>query len=234
MSEEPQDEKPLQEEAMTVAVEQAAAAVPTRPTNSEIKDARHRAEEMLRDPEVRAGMKDMQNLALAIGLPAARIMLCHLVEASGAVGPAKAGLLRIVERISPITEPGCMRVDFFNQETKKGDVVYLELDECDKNHDLDSQLGKLKPHVEAGKWSLILNHLSVLILHGRSVFSKVATENSHLMGEIKRGLPEKHKDVDLRTLTVDRRNTTLYVLEDLPRRIGIFVRQERDEKTHRQ
>lgn len=216
---------------MALAAETAAAAVPERPSATEIKTARAKAEQLVADQDSRAGMKDLQNLTQAIGLPAARVLLRQLLDAGDTKSTLRSNLLSLIQAISPITEPGCMKVDFFNMETKVADTVYLELDECDKTHDLDSQLNKLKPHVGPDKWPTILHHLSVLVGIGRSVFAAVAHTNEQLMRELHTHLPEIHRKTDLRHLTVDRLNTTLYLIDTLPKRVGIFIRRKGDEKT---
>jgi hypothetical protein len=223
-----QKEEMTRESAMAMAVEAAAASVPARPSESEIKSAVSQAERMLKESDMAAGLKDMQNLTLAIGLPAARVALRQLVDAGNAEGVTKTAMMRIIDRISPITEPGCIQIDFYHKERKAMDTVYLELDSCDRGHDLDSQLGKIKPHVDPTKWTGILQHLSVLIGIGRSVYAKLAHENEHLIHEIRRHLPERDAQVELRTMTADRTNTTLYLIDHLPKRVGIYVRRKGD------
>jgi hypothetical protein len=211
--------------AMSAAVEAAADSALVRPSDDELKDARHKAEALVADPSAAAGMKDLQNLTLAIGLPTARAALRQLVEAGSAGGAEKDGMLKAIERIPPlITEPGCMQVDFYNTDSKEMSTVYLELDVCNSNHDLGAEMDKLKRLIDKSKWGELLKHFSVLIAIGRSVFAKLARENADLISEIRSYLPENERQIDLQTLSVDMSNTTLFVLRRLPRRVGIFVR----------
>lgn len=211
---------------MDAAVEQAAGALGARPDDAEVKAARAKAEQLLADPGMAAGMKDLQNFALAVGLGTARAALRQLIAAGTASEAKKNALFKAADAISPITEPGCQRIDYQDLATGLRRTKYLELDVCDANHDLNAQLDPLKAAIGDEKWPGVLKHLSVLVGIGRSVYTKFAHENPSLMAEIRQWLPEKDKEQDLLTLLVDTTNTTLYVLKHLPRRVGIFAREE--------
>jgi hypothetical protein len=189
-----------------------------------IAAARARAGEMLRGmtAEDEAGMKDLHNLTLSIGLPATRATFQFMVAAAGLRGAAKKSAMRAIAGLSPVTEIGCMKVDYFNRATGAPDTAYLVLDRCPRDHDLGAQLDKLKVLVPDEKWPEVIQSLSMMLHIGRSVYSHTSREQIGLIRTI-RGAEASDPCAEYLDLKVDRANTTLYLEADWPERVGIHV-----------
>jgi hypothetical protein len=137
-------------------------------------------------------------------------------------GADKADLMRLVAEISPVTEAGCLRVDFHNRATNAPDVAFLRLDQCPRTHGFGAQLDKLRPLIGEPRWPEVLRHLSALITMGVGVYSDVVSRNQPLIRRIY-GLDAEADCRKYATLTLDRANTTLYIDAEWPNRIGLFV-----------
>jgi len=190
-----------------------------------IAEARARASAMLTTmtSDDEAGLKDLQNLTLSMGLPSTRSMFQSMIENSKLRGVAKKDAIRAVADFSPVTESGCMKVDFFNQVLGAPDIAYLVLHKCPRDHNLEAQLNKLKPHVLAEKWAEVTRSLSMLIYIGRSVYGQIARANLGLIRDI-HGAAADDPCTEYLDLKVDVENTTLYLDASWPSRIGIYIR----------
>jgi hypothetical protein len=175
------------------------------------------------DSEDAEGLKNLQDLTTSIGLPAARESFEAMLDANRVNPKLRAEALREIKAFSPISEIGCMQVDFFNMITAAPGTAYLVLDKCPANHDLGAELKKLKSIVDAEKWVEVIKHLSMMVYLGRTVYSKIAEANRPLLRRIF-GRDAQHDCADLMALGVDSRNTTLFVNPRWPVRVGIFVR----------
>ena len=178
----------------------------------------------------REGLQSLQNLTLSMGLPAARASFKFMLDAAPSTSPQrdkviKKEALKEIEDFSPITEVGCMQIDFFNNETRRPDRAYLLLDECSRDHNLTAELIKLRRVVDEDKWLEVVKHMSMLVHLGRSVYSQVASQHKPLIRRIF-NRPADHDCADMLQLGVDSRNTTLFVDPKWPRRIGIFMKME--------
>lgn len=175
------------------------------------------------DASDREGLIHMQNLTLSMGLHTARACFRAMLDANAVAGAARAAAEQEITAFSPVTEVGCMRVDFFNMLTAGPDTAYLVLEQCPPNHNLSAQLHKLHRLVDSEKWIEVLKHLSMLVHLGRSVFNQIAQQNLPLLRRIyKRGAGDAC--ADLLHLGVDSRNTTLFVDPRWPVRVGVFVK----------
>ena len=165
-----------------------------------------------------AGLRDMRNLSLAIGLPAPRILFDAMVEASRGTNGEKEAWRRELGQMSEVTETGCIRIDFSGEAAP----AYLVLDACGPDHDLTAQLDKIYSRIPAGRRKEILKHLSVLVHLGRAAYALMATKVRPVLAQIgeKTGGPASPPHA----LHVDFANTTLYVPHIGGRRVGIFVR----------
>jgi hypothetical protein len=214
------------EDAMDVATRAAIrTAGGEAPSAEVVADARARASEMLTtmSSDDEAGLKDLQNLTLSMGLPSTRSMFQFMIENSKLRGVAKKDAIQAVADFSPVSESGCMKVDFFNQARGAPDIAYLVLHKCPRDHDLEAQLNKLKPHVLAEKWAEVTRSLSMLIYIGRSVYGQIARANLGLIRDI-HGAAADDPCTDYLDLKVDVENTTLYLDASWPSRIGIYIR----------
>ena len=63
-----------------------------------------------------AGLRDMRNLSLSIGLPVPRILFDAMVEASRGTDGEKEAWRRELGQMSEVTETGC-RIDFSRRPT---------------------------------------------------------------------------------------------------------------------
>jgi hypothetical protein len=209
----------------------AATAEATAPATAEATapedeaSLRARAEQFaqtLRREDVE-GLKDIQNHMISMGLPATRALLRQFVEHSTAAGsPEQTRALKAVADLSPVTEVGCMRVDFHDRIANCGNTAYITLEECPRDHDLGAQLGKLQSRCAEAKWPEVLTHLSRLVFFGRSVYAQSARALQPELGAAFVRYPG---------VQVDAANTTLYLEEAWPRRAGIFVRLRDEIKT---
>ena len=214
------------EDAMDVATRAAIrSAGGEAPSADVVAEARARASELLTtmSSNDEAGLKDLQNLTLSMGLPSTRSMFQCMIENSNLRGVAKKDAIRAVADFSPVSESGCTTVDFFNQVSGAPDIAYLVLHKCPRDHNLEAQLNKLKPHVLAEKWAEVTRSLSMLIYIGRSVYGQIARANLGLIRDI-HGAAADDPCTDYLDLKVDVENTTLYLDASWPSRIGIYVR----------
>lgn len=213
------------DDAIDAAVRSTSVPGQEVPSAETIAAARARATEMLRglSGEDEAGLKDLQNLTLSMGLPATRATFQYMIKAANLRGAAKTDALRAVAEFSPVTEVGCMKVDFFNQTTGAPDIAYLVFDKCQRLHNLGAQLDKLKAHVSDEKWPEVIRSLSMLIHIGRSVYGQTARKHLDLIRRI-HGSAADDPCTKYLDLQVDRENTTLFLEPSWPGRIGIFVR----------
>jgi hypothetical protein len=171
------------------------------------------------------GLVDLQNLSLTMGLPAARATFSAMAGAAQLNGKKKTKIHNKIQNISPLTEVGCFKVDFRDKATGEARVLYMVLEECPPDHDLDAEFGKLKPHVTEEKWGEVCKHLSMLVYLARKTYEDVAKNNIELIREIF-GLPSSDPCTEYLNYSVDLRNTTLFIKPDWPVRIGIFIRQD--------
>ena len=189
------------------------------------EEVRARADKLISTitPEDRAGLKDLQKLTLTMGLPAARIIFQYMIAAANLHGNAKKDAMAAVAKFSPLTEVGCMKVDFFNRGSGAPEIAYLVLGKCAKLHNLGEQLDKLKPHVSDAKWPEVIRSLSMLVHIGRSVYGQIARNHIDLIRRINGRAPDD-PCAEFIDLQVDRENTTLFINDGWPRRVGIFIR----------
>jgi hypothetical protein len=175
------------------------------------------------------GVKDLKNLTLSMGLHAMRESLNIMVEEFAPENNI-AEIMQGIKDISPVTEIGCMQVDFFNNTTGAPDKVYIVLDRCPRDHDLDAQFARLKPHVSADKWTEVCKSFSMLIFIGRSVYSQESRKNIKLIQKII-GVSDdsgEHMENVSQYLDykIDPANTTLCLDNTWSHRIGIYIRDE--------
>ncbi len=175
------------------------------------------------------GLMDLQNLSLSMGLPAARATFMAMVEAANLKGKKKTKICNMIRSLSPVTEIGCMQVDFCDKNTGAARVLYMVLEECPRDHDFGAELNKLQPHTTEEKWSEVLKHLSMLVYLGRKTYGDIAKNNVGVIREIF-GLPDSDLCTEYLQYQVDPANTTLYVKPDWPVRIGIFIRDAPNER----
>jgi len=132
---------------------------------------------------------------------------------------------REIAAFSPVTEVGCIQVDYFDRLTGRSAVARVLLDECPRDHDLGAEIPKLRPRVDDEKWVEVVKHISMLVHLGRSVYAQVAERSKPLIRRIY-GRRADHACADEMKLGVDSRNTTLFVDPRWPVRIGIFIHAE--------
>jgi len=220
------------EDSMNSAVKAAIHSISggsSAPSTEIVAEARARATDMLNSmpDEDGAGLRDLQNLTLSMGIPATCATFQYMIKAAKLRGAAKKNALRAIADFSPITEVGCMKVDFFNRSTGEPDIAYLVLDRCPRDHDLGAQLDRLKVHTLDEKWPDVIRSLSMLIYIGRSVYSQTARKHLDLIRQINSS-PADDPCTKYLDLQIDRENTTLFLEPGWPDRIGIFVRLSAD------
>lgn len=151
----------------------------------------------------------IKNIAAAIGYEPSRELLRLEALRVGILDPQ----IRTVEGIEGL---GCLTIRFKDGSGAE-EIAYLVLDICDRDHDLTAQFDLLRPRVSEEQWMTILKHMSFLIGMGRRVFSLLAASHPEIISAVRGN--------DDTTLHVDPTNTTLYMTESFPKRIGIFIRK---------
>ena len=224
------NEAAAMDEAVAAAVRSSTLPGQEAPSAETVMAARDKAQELLRNNM--EGLKDLQNLTLSMGLPSTRAIFRDMIRGAGLRGIAKDDAMKAVVDFSPVTEVGCLKVDFHNRKTGKGDVAYLLLDQCPRTHNVGKQLDKLKPLVAEAKWPEVLQQLGSLIFMGRSVYGQVARKHLDLIRKIK-GLPADDPCTAFLDLQVDMATSTLFVNPDSPNRVGIYIRLESEVKTEK-
>ena len=172
--------------------------------------------------EDREGLRSLQNLTLSMGLPTARACFRAMLEANSASAAVRAWATREIAAFSPVTEVGCMQVDYFDKTAGRPATAHLVLDECPRDHDLGAQLARLRSRVNEEKWVEVIKHVSMLVHLGRSIYAQIAERSKPLIRRIY-GRPADHDCAAEMQLGVDSRNTTLFVDPRWPTRVGIFV-----------
>ena len=205
------------EAAISAAVQSSVMPGDDMPTPEAIAEARLKAEQMINN-EDSEGLRHLHNLTLSMGLPATRDLYHQMLAASGLRGKEKKLVERRITDFSPVTEIGCMRIDFHDKLTNTANVAHVRLGECPKNYDLSTQLDKLRGRVAEEKWTEVLRCLSTMIHLGRSVYAKISQDNKDLLRIL---APDRY--IEFAELKVDRDNTTLYLDSDWPNRVGIFI-----------
>lgn len=176
----------------------------------------------------REGLHDLHNLTLSMGLPATRAALRQLLRARPRRQRTPA-LWEAIKAVSPVSEVGCMRVEFVHQLTGVPVVAFLTLDACPAAHDLGRELEKLKPITPAAKWSELLRSMSTLVFIGRAVYSRTSREHIGLVRQLA-GLGAEDPCAGLLDLQIDTKNTTLYLNAAWPERVGLYVSFEGDPR----
>jgi len=173
------------------------------------------------------GLQSLHNLTLSIGIPITKKILHYLIDFSKMEKSEKISAYAFVASLSPITEIGCMKIEYKSVlETQTSDLKtkYMLFDECAKDYDLGGELDKIKNEIAVEKWPEVLHHASMLVFYCRIVYSKLVREN---LEQIKKWFRrEDGADCeDLFILKVDPVNTTLYceALVEYPKRVGIRV-----------
>lgn len=200
-------------------------------TAEEIQNVQDRARELASKmtPDDVEGLRDLQNLTLAMALPAVREIFKQMIAKARLGNESAAEAYKEVEAFSPITEFGCMRVDFHNKTTNRPDIAYLSLKKCKADYNFDQEINKLRKLVAEDKWPNVLTHLSMLVYIGRSVYGQISRLHAPLLRRIFR-LPAADPCTNYIDLKVDGVNTTLYVDKNDTWRIGIFIQLDNEIK----
>lgn len=218
---------PAVDAAVPPAVDAAAVppAVEALPPAVIDPECEKRAAQIAREmgPEAKAGLQDLQNLTISIGLPAARSAFTYMISCSKASKSVKQAALQTLANVSPITETGCMQVDFYNQVTKAPDIAYLLLDKCGIDHKLGEQLEKLQALTLPEKWPVVIKHLSMIIFIGRQVFNQITRMNLPTIRKLFK-LADDDPCTEYLDFKVDTSNTTLYIKPEWAERVGIFIK----------
>ena len=203
----------------------AALTMGAAPTPETEAKAQEFIEKIGATTEDREGLLSLQNLTLSMGLPAARACFRMMLDANDANAAVRDWAEREIAAFSPVTEVGCIQVDYFDRLSGRSAVARVLLDECPRDHDLGAEIAKLRPRVDDEKWVEVVKHISMLVHLGRSVYAQVAERSKPLIRRIY-GRRADHACADEMKLGVDSRNTTLFVDPRWPVRIGIYIHAE--------
>lgn len=169
--------------------------------------------------EDKAGMRDLHLLTMSMAVPVIRDALSHFA-ANRHNGAQLEAIEKQIQQIIPeVTERGSYKVEFINKQTHAPDVMYVMLDMCPADHDFSVEFSR---HLPAEGREGLNKHISFMIQICRAVYSQITRENLELLRRI------AGNEKDYLDLKVDLKNTTLYVSESLPMRIGIVLRSAPD------
>lgn len=199
---------------------------PTQASTETARAAQARAQALVRQgaPSLE-GLRDMQLLAQAMGLPVPRILFAEMLEKSSASLGQKQKFRRELADMTPLTETGCVSVEFRGPGADLPQTAYLVLEKCPADHDLSAQLDPLYAKIPPSRQEEIRQNLSMLVYLGRSTFRQMLETKTRVLAEIARKLPPGFDPADLQ---VDPANTTLFLPPPCAARVGIFVRYEGD------
>lgn len=212
-------------QSLDCAVNTALESINSTPSNETLVEARDKASKIIQgvsSSEDSAGLKDIQNFTLSMGLSAARAIFNHMINNVVLAEDKKIEYRLEIDKFSPLTEIGCMKVDYYNNTKLTIDRAFLVLGECSKLHDMGEQLDKIKPHISADKWTSVTRSISTLFFIGRSVYSQLARKNIDLIRRIHQ-FNDDDPCLDYLDLKIDRKNTTMFINDTWQSRIGIFV-----------
>jgi len=116
---------------------------------------------------------------------------------------------KIIELDEYKSELGSIKVSYNKENETK--CVYIILKICDKNHDLGTEINKIKPYVTEDQWKQILTYLSTTVFILRTIYSSIYEKLNCTSDAYK-------------NLSVDMQNTTIY-LDGVDERIGIFFEE---------
>jgi hypothetical protein len=202
----------------------------------DLEEVQVRAQEIIKESRGSGGSKhfdsvgadEMGKLTFAIGLPAPRIIISLMIEASSATpSRKKTWNRRLEEACGGIKETGCIKIDFHDTINNKKNTAYLVLEECGKNHDMGAQLDKIYTRIQPEKKEDVVGHISMLIHLGQKVYHQVASKMSTVLSEIVEETAPSSPDggpFDPNALHVDPANTTLHIKSPHElRRVGLYV-----------
>jgi hypothetical protein len=202
------------------------ASVPT-PADASVKAAAATLVDGTTVEEFKAGTKEIQKIPIALGICAARFFFKQLIELSELPTAEKIAARKKVREFAAFKDSDhAMRLDFVKEGRKR--TLYLKCGACAKDHDLGAQLARIDPYIKDEEKKKLRMHMSMLILCGRSIYCKMIQDNGELYEKIIGNLPQDTKKlvqeqkIDLRTLAVDPSNTTLYIFDFTPKRVGLF------------
>jgi len=159
------------------------------------------------------GIRDIHNLTISMCIHSIINFFKEYVQRSN-VEDKELFLQRLEAKLNGY-EVGCMEVKFHNGTVPN--IAYLYLDLTEINHDLTHELNKIKNFILPEKWKDILKSLSTMIFIIRTVYKQVYNEFIDIVHAV-------CPSIDFSDLKVDISNTTLYVEDTFPVRIGIFIR----------
>jgi hypothetical protein len=167
-------------------------------------------------PEFLEGAREMQTLAVSIGMTACKFFLNQIINHTSYSDEKKTELRERVANFYGDLGRGCLTVN-------TSPVFYVVLEPCGKDHSFDNEINKIKSSVPDERWPEVLHFLSVIVFLGRNVYRQVATQVPDLFTPIRAGIALSD---DLTYVHVDTTNTTLYLVEDWTERIGIKIYRE--------
>lgn len=106
--------------------------------------------------------------------------------------------------------------------TKSGYKLSFLLDKSTTDHSLDAEINKAYEHCTEEEKKLVIGQLSLLIFAGRKCFENFVKENLIICKSLASYLPNN----EFPSIKVDPKNTTLYLHESWPTRVGIYIMVE--------
>lgn len=183
--------------------------------------------EKLQNPDMRGFFEDLKKVAYASGIHPAQTILRQLVDVgdeTDGVPPAP----QLHAAINKYNEKEFMGRSFkFGPELKDfKDVEFaLIVDVCEKGHDMTKQLNQLTglPAQAIGR---IKQEMGLMISFVKSVYQMLAAKEPQLFEHIQSRLNKKYPSLSVKSLLIDKENTTLYVIESLPQRVGLYLHKK--------
>ena len=165
---------------------------------------------------------EFQSIILAMGIPACKIMLKSLIKKATETADDDLysdTLSAKIDELSTIKDAGGMNITFFNSDTNKESFAYLVMNKCDKTHNINNQLDKIRRFIPDEKWPEILKYVSMLLYLCQSIYE--TTANACYQDIDNLNLPVE--TTELLKLQIDKVNNTLYLVEDWDIRIGCYI-----------
>lgn len=174
---------------------------------------------------------DVANLSgviLAMGMPAAQatfLIMAKAARAERGLGKKqyKALRARVLEAVAA-KDLGGTSVRFTDAQSGAPRTVAFVLDLCQRGHDFEKQLAKLRGHVPPEKWADIMGLFSHVLYMGRVCFGATAAKHVGLIREMF-GRPADDPCAEFLHYQIDPTNTTLFIRPEWPERVGLFVRE---------
>lgn len=236
---EPGAAEPARDAKMQAAIDQmrkvygaGAAAMTDAELEAKVRDYLNK-----QSPAAAEGMKDIQNMHLAIGLPAAKMLLWYSLEYLPAVTRDRKfanRLRRAIDGVSPITDQSCFEVEYRDSGRGRQEKAYIVAQPCTGEYSALDQQEKIRRFVSADEWPKVLNYMSTVLSLVRSAYvDLVRSPGLQKMLRLAHCLPAG-ADLDEHLLLYFEKSRAVFSTKQWEGRpwrgVGVFINLEADLK----